>query len=233
VPYLPDLDSVLTAGYSVEHDGVTYVVEPFDLGPVVMPTGEVVACDPLVSHTTAFADTVAPGRYQLRAWVAVLHKDGREWQRRVAALQLLIADEPAVSWTMAVLPGQDVTSLGAGGFFGYGVDAGTGTLADRVAIEALSEWDYDRIEEVFIPAEIPDDPVDAVIVATVDESTGANVYVVGSGWGDGRYATYVGLNSARTSRSRWWDSNALFWHPSMSRADEGGCSRVLGGGSGK
>jgi hypothetical protein len=76
--------------------------------------------------------------------------------------------------------------------FGYGVGAGTATLADQVAIEALNDWDYDQLDEVFIPAQIPDDPIEAVIGAVVDEPTGANVYVVGAGWGDGRYATYVG-----------------------------------------
>jgi predicted esterase YcpF (UPF0227 family) len=39
---------------------------------------------------------------------------------------------------------------------------------------------------------VPHDPIDAVLAAVVDEMTGANVYVVGSGWGDGVYATYVG-----------------------------------------
>jgi hypothetical protein len=141
--------------------------------------------------------------------VAVLHKDGAEWQRRITALQLVIADEPAMSWTIALTPGQDVSALDADGFFGYGVDAGTGTLADRVAIEALDEWDYDRIEDVFIPAQIPLDPIDAVIVATVDEPTGANVYVVGSGWGDGSYATYVGRTADRNISSFVTDFRVL------------------------
>jgi hypothetical protein len=192
MPYTPDLGTVLRAGHSAVRDGVTFMVEPFELGPVVLPTGEIVACDPLVPHTTPFVDIVTPGRYTLWAWVVVLHKDGVEWQRRIGALQLVVADEPAVSWTMALLPGQDVASLGEDGYFGYGVDAGTGTLADRVAIEAMSEWDYDHIDETFIPAQIPDDPIEAVIAAVVDPQTGANVYVVESGWGDGSYATYVG-----------------------------------------
>jgi Protein of unknown function (DUF4241) len=192
VPYVPDLDLVLAAGYSVEDDGITYVVEPFDLGHVVLPTGEIVGCDPLVLHTTPFVDTVPPGRYTLRAWVAVLHKDGAEWQRRITALQLVIVDELAIRWTMALLPNQDVATLDEDSYFGYGVDAGTGTLADRIAIEALQDWDYDRIDEVFIPAQIPTDPIEAVVSAVVDEQTGANVYVVGSGWGDGSYPTYVG-----------------------------------------
>ena len=105
MPYMPELAVVLTPGYRAERDGIAYVVEPYELGPVVLPTGKVVACDPFVPHTTPFVDAVTPGRYQLRAWVAVLHKDGSEWQRRITALQLVITDEPAASWTMALLPG--------------------------------------------------------------------------------------------------------------------------------
>ncbi|MEV0806365.1 DUF4241 domain-containing protein [Micromonospora sp. NPDC050200] len=115
-----------------------------------------------------FVDAVAPGRYQLRAWVAVLHKDGREWQRRIAAVQLMVVDEPVAAWSMALLPGQDTASLGDEDFFGYAVDTGTGTLADQVAIEALNEWDYERVDELFIPAQIPDDPIDAVVAGVVE-----------------------------------------------------------------
>ena len=192
MPYVPDLGLLLTAGYRVECDGIVYVVEPYELGATVLPTGKVVGCDPLVPQATPFVDVVAPGRYPLRAWVAVLSKDGSESQRRIAALQLVVLDEPVAAWTMALLPGQDVTSLGADDFFGYRVDAGTGTLADQVAIEALTQWDYDRVEDTFIPAQIPHDPIEAVIAAVVENPTAANVYVVGSGWGDGVYATYVG-----------------------------------------
>jgi len=192
MPYVPDLNTVLTAGHRIESDGVTYRVEPHEIGPVVLPSGRVVGCDPLVAHATPFVDSVAPGRYPLRAWVAVLHVDGGERQRRITALQLTVVKEPAATWNMALLPGQDVTSLGDEDFFGYAVDAGTGTLADQVAIEALREWDFERVDEVFIPAQVPDNPLDAVIAAVVEERTGANVHVVGSGWGDGVYATYVG-----------------------------------------
>ncbi|WUJ20443.1 DUF4241 domain-containing protein [Micromonospora sp. NBC_00389] len=100
--------------------------------------------------------------------------------------------------TRRLLPGQDIASLGDEDFFGYAVDAGTGTLADQVPIEALREWDFERVDEVFIPAQVPEHPIDAVVTAVVEEQTGANVYVVGSGWGDGVYATYVG----RTAEGR-------------------------------
>jgi hypothetical protein len=192
MPYVPDLDALLTPGFSAEDDGITFVVERHVLGPVVVPTGRIVGCDPLVAESEPFADTVEPGRYDLVAWVAVLFTDGTESQRRIAALQLLVSEEPAASWTMALLPDQDMTSLADGEFFGYGVDSGTGTLADESAVEVLTAWDYEQIEDTFIPAQIPRDPIEAVIDATIVEATGANVYVVGSGWGDGAYATYVG-----------------------------------------
>ncbi|GAB3842376.1 DUF4241 domain-containing protein [Dactylosporangium cerinum] len=191
MPYVPDLHVLLTAGYRVEHGGLACVVTPVDLGAVVLPTGRVVGCDPLIPRTTPFVEVVAPGRYELRAWVAVVHSDGGN-SRRIAALQLVVADAPTVSWTMALLPGNDPASLGDDDYFGYLVDSGTATLADQIAIEALSKWDYDQMDEAFIPAQIPADPIEAVLAAVVDEPTGANVYVVGAGWGDGVYATYVG-----------------------------------------
>lgn len=52
MPYVPDLGLLLTAGYRVEHDGIVYVVEARELGPVVLPTGRVVGCDPLVAQVT-------------------------------------------------------------------------------------------------------------------------------------------------------------------------------------
>ncbi|MDG6107078.1 DUF4241 domain-containing protein [Dactylosporangium aurantiacum] len=79
---MPDLGLLLTAGHRAERDGTTYRVEPYDLGPVTLPTGRVVGCDPLVPRTTPFVDEVPPGRYLLRAWVAALGGDGGPQRRR-------------------------------------------------------------------------------------------------------------------------------------------------------
>ena len=51
---------------------------------------------------------------------------------------------------------------------------------------------YEQVDDKFIAAQVPDDPIEAVIGAVAEERTAANVYVVGSGWGDGVYATYIG-----------------------------------------
>jgi hypothetical protein len=79
-----------------------YVIEQHSLDEVVLPTGQVVGCDPLVNPDAApFTVTVPAGKYPLRAWVAVLYQRGTEWQRRIAALQLVVRDDPAARWEPA------------------------------------------------------------------------------------------------------------------------------------
>lgn len=194
MPYRRDLAKLLVAGATFSDEHAIYVIEPHPVGPVVLPSGQVVGCDPLAClDDEPFTASVAPGTYPLRAWVVVLFQDGTERDRRTAALELVIRDEPAVRWEIAVRDGQDPAALEEDEFFGYPVDAGTGTLADVVAVRALAAWDFDRLDEVFIPAQMP--PAPASIGAVVDEATGANVVTVTSGWGDGHYPTFVGYTA--------------------------------------
>lgn len=198
MPYTPDLDTLLTRGACYRDDSDEYVIEPHAVAEVTLATGQVVGCDPLAGAYGAEPFTVAvpAGVYPLRAWVAVLHRNGAEWQRRVAALQLVIRDEPAARWEPALLPGQDPSALDADSFFGYGVDAGTGTLADAAAVRALAEWEYERIDEVYVSRDYPLAPVPGgVISAVTDEKTGANVVAISSGWGDGSYPTFIGYTA--------------------------------------
>jgi hypothetical protein len=67
------------------------------------------------------------------------------------------------------------------------------TLADQAALQALSTWDFDRVDDVYIPAQLPEAP--GAIGAVTDERTGANVVTVNSGWGDGVYPTFIGYTA--------------------------------------
>jgi hypothetical protein len=70
---------------------------------------------------------------------------------RTVALQLVVSEQPTVRWELALVEGQEAAELGTDGFFGYPVDAGVGTLADVVAVRALADWEFERLDEVFIP----------------------------------------------------------------------------------
>ncbi|MET7371350.1 DUF4241 domain-containing protein [Micromonospora arida] len=193
MPYTPDLDRLLTPGsrFTDQHGG--YLIEVHPVDDIVLPTGQVVGCDPLVCpEAEPFTVTVPPGRYAARAWVAVVLREDAEVDRRAAALELVVSAEPTIRWEPAVAGDQDVATLGADDYFGYGVDAGVGTLADPTALAVLESWDSDRVEEVFIPAELPSSPVPGLISAVLDEASGANVVTVSTGWGDGCYGTWIG-----------------------------------------
>lgn len=191
--YQPDLDRLLTPGTTYVDSIAEYRIEPHRLDDVVLQTGAVVACDPLVfAETEPFETRVEPGRYPLVAWVAVLFKQGVEDQRRNAALQLVVRDEPVARWELALQSGQDPSELGEKEYFGFAVDAGCGVLADRATTAAVEEWDEDRVDEVLIPADYPLRPVPGLVSAVVDEATGGNLVLVTSGWGDGVYATFLG-----------------------------------------
>jgi len=196
--YLPNLDRLLTRGAAYPDGDAEYLIEPHSAGSVVLPTGRVVGCDPLTfPDPEPFTVPVPPGTYPLRAWVAVLQQDGAEWRRYVAALQLVIRDEPAARWEPAVVDPQQMSELDEDGYFGYPADAGTGTLADVAAITALAEWEYEKIEAAFIPAEFPDAPIPGgALAAVTDKRTGANVVAVTSGIGDGLYPTFVGYTDS-------------------------------------
>ncbi|GIF07825.1 hypothetical protein Asi03nite_53630 [Actinoplanes siamensis] len=173
---------------------MTYVVEPHPLGALTLPTGQLAAFDPGVTdeEEEPFSVRLAPGAYQVTAWVAVLEKEDREWQRRVAALQLVVRDEPVVSWELALIDSDEPDQLEEGEFFGYGVDTGTGAFADLSVSRILAGWDSDDFEEAFDPDEFPEAPVPGHVDEVVDEDSGANLIMVESGWGDGYYPTYLG-----------------------------------------
>ena len=196
--YLPDLNRLLTPGTKFPEEDAEYVMESHPAGDVVCPTGHVVGCDPLtLPEPEPFTVDVVPGTYPLRAWVAVLQKDGAEWQRYVAALQLVIRDEPAVRWEPALLTGQDLGDLEGDAFFGYPVDAGAGTLADTAAIIALAGWEYEQVDAAFIQQKLQDAPIPGgALPAVTDEKTGANVIAVTTGLGDGMYPTFVGYGES-------------------------------------
>ncbi len=196
--YLPDLGQMLRPGDRFTGTDSERVVERHDVGEVVFPTGQVVGCDALVSCYDAppFTTAIAPGGYPLSAWVAVFYRNGVESDRRVAALQLVIGSDPVTSWEPALVEGQDPARLGEDEFFGYPVDSGTATLADATALRAMAAWDYERIEDVFIPAQIAQEPVPGLTTAVTDEATGANVVIVSSGYGDGVYPTFLGYSEA-------------------------------------
>ena len=166
------------------------------IADLVLPTGRVVACDPLVfPESEAFTVTVAPGTYPVSLAVAQVG----EVDQRVAFARVQFVPGEVVRWEMALLPDQDPATLRPNEIFGYGVDAGTGCFMDEETSRLLAS----RMSE--------DEELDQAIVDAMDRtnvptwswadihpSAGdpANCVAFGSGWGDGVYASYFGYSQS-------------------------------------
>jgi hypothetical protein len=177
-------------------------VERREIGHLVVPTGSLVACDPVVfPETRPFRKRVQSGRYPVVLSIAHLPSGKRKGDadQRIACAMLCLTRRAPRRWQMAVQTGQPLRALRRDEFYGYPVDAGTGCFMDlkaaRVLDKRMSE-DPDYFEQLLAAAR-------RVYVHTRDwadfllePETGLNVMFFSSGFGDGTYPSYWGYDRA-------------------------------------
>lgn len=170
-------------------------INAIHMGNVELTSGRIVAADPLAQpDRPALARTVAPGEYPVTLYQAF---------GRIAAASMRFAEGKPDHWELAVLPGQDVATLKDGEIFGYPVDAGLGCYMDADTLELIGE------REAQAQAQKPDADInyyDDVLATDLDANNGryalhrpvagknGNVAVFWSGWGDGFYPVFWGLD---------------------------------------
>jgi hypothetical protein len=177
-------------------------VECREVGQLVLPTGRLVACDPLVfPETRPFRKRVPVGRYPVV--LSIAHIPSAEEKgaadQRIACAMLRIGRRVPRRWQMAVQTGQPLRELKKDEFYGYPVDSGTGCFMDLKAAELLDRRMEDEPDyfERLIQAAKP------VYVHTrkwadfqLEAETALNLVFFSSGFGDGFYPSYWGFDSA-------------------------------------
>lgn len=172
-----------------------------DGGTLWLPSGRLVACDPMaylgLEGSRPFRDQVAPGRYRLEAALVTWSLADEEPQvpphRDLAALRLVITEVPAVSWGQALSGGQCPGDLGPDEFYGYGVDAGVGAFHDASAGPDFADREVTR---ELLRAPFLADGYRHPGPYVVTGPGGHQVAVFQSGWGDGIYPTWAGRDEA-------------------------------------
>jgi len=179
-----------TTGTSL-HTAVRTAVD--DAGEVVLPSGRLVGSDAFVIFDAVpFTTAVPPGRHK----VSVLRADFADGDRRIAAAMVRFGPNDPVRWEPALVPGQDPATLAPDEFFGYGVDAGTGAFTSPEAIARLrDEAAYDSYSKAVMAAMFPGgEQFRLTAQVEVDRGSGANVVAFASGFGDGFYPTFFGID---------------------------------------
>lgn len=167
-------------------------------GQLNITSGGIVACDPMVQpDRPAFTRSVAQRGAHA---VEVLHD--RHGSHALAVMWLRGREQvqpEQLRWEMAVLQSQAVQGLGEDEFFGYPVDAGLGCFMDMEAATAMSQRearhaddaDFNYYDSV-LDEELVDDIADHYPLGPGSRN---NLVVFRSGWGDGSYPSFWGLDA--------------------------------------
>jgi len=160
-----------------------------EIGQLYLPTGEIVACDPLISTPDwpALMRKVKPGSYPVSLYEA---------QGRVALAVLRFAPGKPVRWEVAAVSGEDASMPGE--IVGYPVDAGLGSFMDKTAMTLMSAerdrlGDDENYYDAALAAEFaPNGDRFAMHKPVADNPL--NIAMFWSGWGDGFYPSFWGLD---------------------------------------
>jgi Protein of unknown function (DUF4241) len=164
------------------------------VGELEVPTGRIVACDPLVfPEASPFTRTIARGRHPVEIAIARVSAD----DGRCAAARLLARATPVTRWEPAMIEGEE---LAPGDLPGYGVDAGLGCFMDaacRHTFLAAQRSVKDNYYDDVLARELDRKRFTVDWTLHVPDATKPdNVAIFSSGWGDGFYTTYVGLGES-------------------------------------
>jgi hypothetical protein len=165
------------------------------IGNLLVSTGSIIACDPLVAapDSEPFVNAFPRGAFPVE--LAIARYDDGSADERVAFARLKFSDAAPARWEGALAEGQDPAELEEGELYGYGVDSGLGAFMDtagREALERLMEEDDDYEETLEGEFEKNYRHTRSWLLWQRGE---ANVAMFTSGLGDGFYPSFVGFDA--------------------------------------
>jgi hypothetical protein len=182
-------------------------IRTFRLPDLAIPSGRIIAADMMIGRTKPFSRAVPPGRYPLGLVAADLENSSR-----IALAILRFSDAPVKTWEPATLEGLDPSALKPGEAFGYPVDSGTGSLCDASAHQLFAQFvDEDGAFMEQVSAEMSQcTRLAGARWLHIDTDQGSLACFT-SGLGDGRYASFFGLDAAGKPAMLVTDFNLVRW----------------------
>lgn len=184
-------------------------VDTLDIGEINLPTGEILACDPLVElgEARTYIQKTPIGKFPVKICVVPSESYGD----RYACVKVEFNKNKPVVYELAVTGNEEeMNEAGEDEYYGFGVDAGMGCVADKKSQDEYSKY-WKKLEE----EGNADNPYDDIFEELLEESfkkfpkyqrdcgdwadfiipdTDLNIPVFASGWGDGYYPSYFGYD---------------------------------------
>ena len=184
-------------------------VDTLDIGEINLPTGEILACDPLVElgEAKTYLQKTPVGKFPVKICVV----PSKDYGDRYACVKVEFNKNKPVVYELAVTGNEEeMNEAGEDEYYGFGVDAGMGCVADKKSQDEYSKY-WKKLEE----EGNADNPYDDIFEELLEESfkkspkyqrdcgdwanfiipdTDLNILVFASGWGDGYYPCYFGYD---------------------------------------
>lgn len=180
------------------------LLESFEVGKIYLPTGKLVACDPLITNDMqSFSIQFPKGDFTV-----LLHKE-RE-SNCVAYAEIVFSDFEISSWKLATTDSQNIKDLAEGEVFGYPVKSGMGCFMDVETQESLNDLekmlyrrkgvDFKGIYEEFFHEYFFDEngAIDQYAFLKPSEELPGTIFAFETGYGEGFYASYIAFDKNNT-----------------------------------
>ncbi len=184
-----------TADNYLENQDMKEYFREQPLGKLALPTGKIIANDPLcLFETEPFVKSVPPGNYPVMLYIYHCNTD-----QRVAFAEIRFSENMPVKYEPAITAEQDAATLERDEFFGYGVDSGTGCFMDEQACQKLLQL-TDDLEDGILPEfnqKLEKSYIDTYCAANYTlPGIKCNVAAFSTGYGDGAYPSYWGYDKS-------------------------------------
>lgn len=184
-------EAAFIKGTKVEYLGSKFDLYGVNIGHLKIPSGRIVACDPL--HTDEygipFTHAFPTGEFPVQLAVGRL---GLE--EMVAFARISFSNEPVVRWEMALQAGQAPLPLKSKKIHGYGVDGSVGLFLDSAALKELDQKSVSDFEGGAMYKKMVENYRNNWQYTMLDFGQ-HNLAAFSTGIGDGRYASYIGFDA--------------------------------------
>ncbi len=188
--------AALPAG-AISHSRDYVASQDLYVGDLVLPSGKVMVGDPVSSDSMLTFDLgLKPGHYPIHVVTGRPRYLGEDWAR-AAWETLTLSNEPVTHWQPAIPVGHTATELKPGETFQWGTDGGTGGFSSPEAMKVMDASLMKDGDQALYYSLGESEESNSWLwgFLTVDSNTGANVFACESGFGDGGYPVYLGLDA--------------------------------------
>lgn len=188
-------------------DGDAVELAVLMLGAIDVQSGRIAGVDALLLDGVPYLPAVRPGIYPLQVVLARIE----DTEERVAFAQVKLAERPAISWTNAIIEGEDPGELQDDEISAFEVESGVAALFDA---SALTAW---RNELAHNPGVLRDleqvlrENRRPVWTWARVRAGGGSGYLITAGSGNGQYGAYWGRDGEGVIVSLVLDFDLLDW----------------------